>query len=54
MCGVWWVSVEYLFVLLPYVCGRGDVAGDAGGVMFRLLKHLFSLPTGWVPSPLPL
>jgi hypothetical protein len=53
MCGVSWVSVERLFVLLPYVSGCGGVAGDAGGVMFRLLEHLFSLPTGWVPSPLP-
>jgi hypothetical protein len=49
-----WVSVERLFVLLPYVSGRDGVAGDAGGVMFRLLEHLFCLPTGWVPSPLPL
>jgi hypothetical protein len=31
----------------------GDVAGDAGGVMFRLLEHLFYLPTGGVPSPPP-
>jgi hypothetical protein len=53
MCGVWWVSVEYLFVLLPYVSGCDGVAGDAGRVMFRLLEHLFYLPTGWVPSPLP-
>jgi hypothetical protein len=53
MCGVWWVSVEHLFVLLPYVSKRDGVAGDAGGVMFRLLEHLFSLPTGWVPSPSP-
>jgi hypothetical protein len=54
MCGVWWVSVEHLFVLLPYVSGRDGVAGDAGGVMFRLLEHMFYLPAGWVPSPLPL
>jgi hypothetical protein len=31
MCGVWWVSVEHLFVLLPYVSKRDGVAGDAGG-----------------------
>jgi hypothetical protein len=54
MCGVWWVSVERLFVLLPYVSGRDGTAGDAGGVMFRLLEHLFYLPTGWVHPPLPL
>jgi hypothetical protein len=54
MCGVWWVSVERLFVLLPHVSGSDGVAGDAGGVMFRLLEHLFYLPTGRVPSPLPL
>jgi hypothetical protein len=53
MCGVWWVSVEHLFVLLPYVSGRDGVAGDTGGVMFRLIEHLFSLPTGGVPSPPP-
>jgi hypothetical protein len=53
MCGVSWVSVEHLFVLLPYVSGRDGVPGDAGGVMFRLLEHLFCLPTGWVPSPRP-
>jgi hypothetical protein len=53
MCGVWWVSVEHLFVLLPYVSGRDGVAGDAGGVMFRLLEHLFYLPTGGAPSPPP-
>jgi hypothetical protein len=51
MCGVSWVSVERLFVLLPYVSGCGGVAGDAGGVMFRLLEHLFCLPTGGGPSP---
>jgi hypothetical protein len=46
-----WVSVEHLFVLLPCVSGRDGVAGDAGRVMFRLLEHLFYLPTGGVPSP---
>jgi hypothetical protein len=53
ICGVWWVSVERMFVLLPYVSGRCRVAGDAGGVMFRLLKHLFYLPTGGYPPPSP-
>jgi hypothetical protein len=53
MCGVWWVSVERLFVLLPYVSGRDGVAGDAGGVMFCLLEHLFCLPTGWGTLPPP-
>jgi hypothetical protein len=53
MCGVSWVSVERLFVLLPYVCGLVGVAGDAGGVMFRLLEHLFCLPTGGDPPPPP-
>jgi hypothetical protein len=48
-----WVSVERLFVLLSYVSGRDGVAGDAGGVMFRLLEHLFSLPTGGDSPPSP-
>jgi hypothetical protein len=54
MCGVWWVSVEHLFVLLPCVSRRGDVAGDAGGVFFRLLEQMYSLPAGGDPPPSPL
>jgi hypothetical protein len=52
MCGVWWVSVEQVFELLPYVCWLVGTAGYAGGGWFRLLKHMFYLPTGVdAPSP---
>jgi hypothetical protein len=54
MCGVSWVSVERLFVLLPYVCECFFVGENVVQIMGSPTERLFSLPAGWVPSPLPL
>jgi hypothetical protein len=53
MCGVWWVSVKYLFVLLPYICECFFVGENVVQIMGSPTEHLFYLPTGWGPSPLP-
>jgi hypothetical protein len=53
MCGVWWVSVEHLFVLLPYVCKCFFLGENVVQIMGSPTEGLFSLPTEGVPSPPP-
>jgi hypothetical protein len=48
-----WVSVEHLFVLLPYVCEFFFLGKNVSEIMGSPTERLFSLPAWWGALPPP-